>query len=117
MHPGPTSRASSSSSRATCCPACTRPTEREDPMATTTEAPPINARDFLRIDALLSDEERMIRDTVRSYVRERLLPDVGEWFEAGTLPSKELARGLGELGLLGMHLEGYGCAGTSAVAY
>jgi glutaryl-CoA dehydrogenase len=86
-------------------------------MATTTEAPAINAHDFLRIDALLSDEERMIRDTVRSYVRDRLLPDVGDWFEAGTLPSKELARGLGELGLLGMHLEGYGCAGTSAVAY
>jgi glutaryl-CoA dehydrogenase len=86
-------------------------------MATTTEAPPINAHDFLRIDTLLSDEERMIRDTVRAYVRERLLPDVADWFEAGTLPSKELARGLGELGLLGMHLEGYGCAGTSAVAY
>src|SRR5215218_9473848 len=86
-------------------------------MATTTEAPPINALDFLRVDALLSDEERMIRDTVRSYVRERLIPDVGDWFETGTLPSRELARGLGDLGLLGMHLEGYGCAGTSAVAY
>jgi glutaryl-CoA dehydrogenase len=89
-------------------------------MATTTEtaaAPAINADDFLRIDALLSDEERMIRDTVRSYVRERLLPDVADWFERGTLPSKEVARGLGELGLLGMHLQGYGCAGSSAVAY
>ena len=59
----------------------------------------------------------MIRDTVRAYVREQLLPDVADWFEAGTLPSRELARGLGELGLLGMHLEGYGCAGSSAVAY
>jgi glutaryl-CoA dehydrogenase len=86
-------------------------------MATTTEAPAINAYDFLRIDALLSDEERMIRDTVRSYVREQLLPDVADWFERGTLPSKEAARGLGELGLLGMHLHGYGCAGSSAVAY
>jgi glutaryl-CoA dehydrogenase len=86
-------------------------------MATTTEAPAINAHDFLRIDALLSDEERMIRDTVRSYVREQLLPNVADWFERGTLPSKEAARGLGELGLLGMHLEGYGCAGSSAVAY
>src|SRR5918997_980659 len=88
-------------------------------MATHTEtaaAPAINAHDFLRIDALLSDEERMIRDTVRAYVREQLLPQVPEWFEHGILP-RETARGLGELGLLGMHLEGYGCAGSSAVAY
>ena len=88
-------------------------------MATTTAAAPpaLNAADFLRVDALLSDEERMIRDTVRAYVREQLLPNVAEWFEAGALPSRELARGLGELGLLGMHLEGYGCAGSSATAY
>jgi glutaryl-CoA dehydrogenase len=88
-------------------------------MATTTAAaaPALNAADFLRLDALLSDEERMIRDTVRAYVREQLLPNVAEWFEAGALPSRELARGLGELGLLGMHLEGYGCAGSSATAY
>src|SRR5918997_1190161 len=88
-------------------------------MATTTAAaaPALNAADFLRLDALLSDEERMIRDTVRAYVREQLLPNVAEWFEAGALPSRELARGLGELGLLGMHLHGYGCAGSSAVAY
>jgi glutaryl-CoA dehydrogenase len=87
-------------------------------MAATTEtAAAISPHDFLRIDALLGDEERMIRDTVRAYVREQLLPQVPEWFERGTLPSREMARGLGSLGLLGMHLEGYGCAGTSAVAY
>jgi glutaryl-CoA dehydrogenase len=87
-------------------------------MATPTEtAAAISPHDFLRIDALLSDEERMIRDTVRAYVREQLLPQVPEWFERGTLPSRETARGLGSLGLLGMHLEGYGCAGSSAVAY
>jgi glutaryl-CoA dehydrogenase len=86
-------------------------------MATPTEtAAAISPHDFLRIDALLSDEERMIRDTVRSYVREQLLPQVPEWFEHGILP-RETARGLGSLGLLGMHLEGYGCAGASAVAY
>jgi glutaryl-CoA dehydrogenase len=86
-------------------------------MATTTETPAeISPHDFLRIDALLDDEERMIRDTVRAYVREQLLPQVPEWFERGVLP-RETARGLGSLGLLGMHLEGYGCAGTSAVAY
>jgi glutaryl-CoA dehydrogenase len=86
-------------------------------MATPIEtAATISPHDFLRIDALLSDEERMIRDTVRSYVREQLLPQVPEWFERGILP-RETARGLGSLGLLGMHLEGYGCAGASAVAY
>ncbi len=76
----------------------------------------INAYDFLRIDALLTDEERLIRDTVRAYVRDRLLPQVPEWFERGVLP-REIAKGFGELGLLGMHLEGYGCAGASAVSY
>jgi glutaryl-CoA dehydrogenase len=85
-------------------------------MATTETAAAVSPHDFLRIDALLSDEERMIRDTVRAYVREQLLPQVPEWFERGSLP-RETARGLGSLGLLGMHLEGYGCAGTSAVAY
>jgi glutaryl-CoA dehydrogenase len=83
---------------------------------TAAPAPPINALDFLRTDALLSDEERMIRDNVRSFVRERLLPQVPEWFEKGTL-DKAIAPELGKLGLLGSHLTGYGCAGTSATAY
>ena len=58
----------------------------------------------------------MIRDNVRAFVRERLLPHVGDWFEQGMLP-RELAPELGKLGVLGMHLEGYGCAGASATAY
>ncbi len=76
----------------------------------------IRPDDFLNIDHLLSDEERMIRDTVRSYVRDKVVPYVGDWFEEGRIP-RELAAGLGSLGLLGMHLEGYGCAGASATAY
>jgi glutaryl-CoA dehydrogenase len=72
--------------------------------------------DFLDVGALLSDEERMVRDTVRGFVRARVLPYVSEWFEEGILP-RELGRELGELGLLGMHLHGYGCPGASAVAY
>jgi glutaryl-CoA dehydrogenase len=72
--------------------------------------------DFLALDALLSDEERAIRDTVRSWVRERILPEIGEWFEQGILP-RELAQEVGQLGLFGMHLEGYGLPGASAVAY
>jgi glutaryl-CoA dehydrogenase len=75
-----------------------------------------NSVDFLNLSALLSDEERLIRDTVRAYVRDRVLPEIAEWFETGTLP-RELGPELGRLGLLGMHLEGYGCAGASAVAY
>jgi glutaryl-CoA dehydrogenase len=80
-----------------------------------TEKP--RAEDFLAIDRLLSDEERDIRDTVRAYVRDRVTPNVGDWFEAGTVPAAELAKELGALNVLGMHLEGYGCAGASGTAY
>jgi glutaryl-CoA dehydrogenase len=73
-------------------------------------------RDFLATDVLLSSEERLLRDTVRRFVGERILPDVATWFEEGVVP-KELAQEMGALGLFGMHLEGYGCAGTSAVEY
>ena len=72
--------------------------------------------DFLEIGSLLDDEERLLRDTVRQFVDDRILPDVADWFEEGTFP-KDMAKEMGALGLLGMHLEGYGCAGTSAVAY
>jgi glutaryl-CoA dehydrogenase len=75
-----------------------------------------DALDFLGIDALLDDEERLIRDTVRGWVRDRVLPNIAEWFERGILP-RELAGELGRLGLLGMHLHDYGCPGASAVAY
>jgi glutaryl-CoA dehydrogenase len=73
--------------------------------------------DFLAIDRMLSDEERDIRDTVRAFVRDRIVPEVGDWFETGEVPARELALELGKLGVLGMHLEGYGCAGASATAY
>ncbi|MFI5609790.1 acyl-CoA dehydrogenase family protein [Amycolatopsis sp. NPDC051903] len=73
--------------------------------------------DFLDLDAGLSEEERAIRDAVRDYARDQLLDNVAGWYESGSLPARELAKGFGQLGLLGMHLEGYGCAGTSAVAY
>ena len=78
-------------------------------------APP-DAVDFLGLDALLSNEERLVRDTVRAFVRERVLPNVAEWFEEGVLP-QQLGTELGKLGVLGMHLEGYDCPGASAVAY
>ena len=64
----------------------------------------------------LSSEERLVQSTVRSFVADRVVPEVADWFERGVLPV-ELVPELGELGLLGMHLEGYGCAGTNAVSY
>jgi glutaryl-CoA dehydrogenase len=66
---------------------------------------------------LIGEEERLIQDTVRRFVDDRLRPQVAGWYEAGQLPARELARELGRLGVLGMHLEGYGCAGTSATGY
>ena len=69
------------------------------------------------IDSLLSDEEREMRAVVRKWVDKRVKPEVAEWFERGEIPARELGLELGELGVLGMHLDGYGCAGTSAVAY
>ncbi len=75
-----------------------------------------DALDFLNLDALFSEEERLIRETVRRFVRSRVLPDIAQWFEDGILP-RELGRELGALGLLGMHLHGYGCPGASATAY
>jgi glutaryl-CoA dehydrogenase len=87
-------------------------------MATPTQTPPdLRPKDFLGIDALLSDEERDVRDTVRAYVDDKIVPRVGDWFEAGEVPVRELAPELGRLGVLGMHLEGYGCAGASATLY
>jgi glutaryl-CoA dehydrogenase len=77
---------------------------------------PPDAVDFVDVAGLLSDEERLVRDTVRSYVRDRVLLGVADWFEQGTLP-RELGPELGRIGLLGMHLDGYGCPGASAVAY
>jgi glutaryl-CoA dehydrogenase len=72
--------------------------------------------DFLDVDLLLSDEERAIRDAVRGFVGDQILPGIADWFERGEFP-REVAKGLADLGLLGMHLEGYGCAGASAVSY
>jgi glutaryl-CoA dehydrogenase len=72
--------------------------------------------DYLAIDALLDEEERAIRDTIRQFVRDNVLPDVGDWFEQGILP-RELVAELAKLGVFGMHLDGYGLPGASAVAY
>jgi glutaryl-CoA dehydrogenase len=76
----------------------------------------MRADDYLDLDGQLTEEERAIRDTVRDFADAELAPEVAGWYETGTLPS-DLGRAFGKIGLLGMHLTGYGCAGSSAVAY
>ena len=84
-------------------------------MATTKT--PLAPLALFNTDHLISEEDRAIRDTVRRFVTDRVSPHIADWYEAGTMPVRELAPELGTLGVLGMHLEGYGCAGTSATAY
>jgi glutaryl-CoA dehydrogenase len=74
------------------------------------------AMDLLHIEDQLTGEERLIRDTVRAFANDKVLPHIADWFEAGTLP-RDLIPELGKLGMLGMHLTGYGCAGLGPVAY
>jgi glutaryl-CoA dehydrogenase len=72
--------------------------------------------DLLGIDHLLDEEERTIQATVRQFVDDKVRPHIADWYENGTI-DMDLAPQAGKLGLLGMHLEGYGCAGTNAVSY
>lgn len=72
--------------------------------------------DLLDTDDLLDETELLARDTVRSFVQNEIIPNVGEWFDEGVFP-REMARRFGELGLLGMHLDGHGCAGATATSY
>ncbi|GAB2737889.1 acyl-CoA dehydrogenase family protein [Kitasatospora kifunensis] len=85
--------------------------------ATTARPGAADPIDLLAVGELLTDEERLIRDTVRRFTDDRIRPHIADWFERGVFPARELAPELGKLGLLGMHLEGYGCAGAGAVAY
>jgi len=78
---------------------------------------PTRPLDLIAADSLLTEEERAIRDTVRQFSEDHLRPHIAEWFDAGTIPARELAKQLGDLGVLGMHLTDYGCAGTNAVSY
>jgi glutaryl-CoA dehydrogenase len=79
--------------------------------------PDFNPQDPLGLDISLSDDEIAVRDTVRQFCAEHVIPHVAEWFEIGDLPVRDLAKHFGQLGLLGMHLEGYGCGGASSVHY
>ncbi|GAA4871061.1 acyl-CoA dehydrogenase family protein [Kitasatospora terrestris] len=77
----------------------------------------LDPADLLAVGDLLTDEERLIRDTVRRFTEDRIRPQLADWFERGVFPARELAPELGALGVLGMHLDGYGCTGSSAVEY
>jgi len=83
-------------------------------MATKTAQAPL---ELYGIDALIDEDDRAMRDTVRAVMDDTVRPHIAQWYESGTVPARELAKQLGSLGLLGMHLQGYGCAGTSATAY
>jgi glutaryl-CoA dehydrogenase len=76
----------------------------------------MRADDYHDLDAELTAEDRAVRDTVREFARAELAPQVADWYERGTLPA-DIGRQFAKIGLLGMHLTGYGCAGTSATAY
>jgi glutaryl-CoA dehydrogenase len=73
--------------------------------------------DLLDLDDDLDQEDRLLRDTVRKFADDRLRPHIQQWFEEGTLPARDLAREFGSLGVLGMHLDGYGCQGAKASQY
>jgi glutaryl-CoA dehydrogenase len=76
----------------------------------------LEAEDFLNIDAHLSEEEKSVRQKVRTFVHDRIKPNIEDWYDEAVFP-KEIVPEFAELGLLGMHLSGYGCAGRSAVEY
>ncbi|MFF7754886.1 acyl-CoA dehydrogenase family protein [Streptomyces sp. NPDC007971] len=87
-------------------------------MSASAKLPPFDPADPLGIDDLLDPEDLAVRDTVRSWAADRVLPYVADWYEKGELPGiRELARELGRIGALGMSLTGYGCAGATAVQY
>src|SRR5262249_38706417 len=73
--------------------------------------------DLLDLDSELPDEDRLLRATVRKFADDRLRPNIRQWFEDGTLPARELAQEFGKLGVLGMHLKGYGCQGAKPSQY
>src|SRR6201991_2227845 len=78
---------------------------------------PTRLEDLLDLDSLLTPEDIELRQTVRRFGEQRLRPHIADWFEAGQVPVRELAADLGKLGVLGMHLKGYGCGGSTATAY
>jgi glutaryl-CoA dehydrogenase len=90
----------------------------EEPPTTTSTGTDISdlARDYLNLDSLFTADELALRDLVRGFVQRRIVPNIARWYEDAVFP-REITTEMGDLGLLGMHLSGYGCAGRSAVEY
>ncbi|MGW4810248.1 acyl-CoA dehydrogenase family protein [Kitasatospora cineracea] len=86
-------------------------------MATAAPAGRPDPLDLLGVDELLTEDERLVRDSVRAFTDRHVRPHLADWYERGTFPVRELAPELGKLGVLGMHLEGYGCTGSTATEY
>lgn len=80
-------------------------------------AAPQHPFELYAIDTLFNEEQLAIRDAVRQFVDDRVKPHISQWFEDGEIPARDLAKEMGAMGMLGMHLEGYGCAGTDATSY
>lgn len=76
-----------------------------------------NLTDVLALDARLNEEQRALKKMLREFADKELRPKIGEWFESGEIPAREIAREVGSLGILGMHLDGYGCSGSDALSY
>ena len=73
--------------------------------------------ELFSIDDLLAAKERSVRDRARTFVDDVVRPDVASWYERGSAPVRDLAKHLGSLGMLGMHLSGYDCPAASAIEY
>ena len=87
-------------------------------MSATTSTPKFSAIDPLNLDLGYSDDELAVRDSVRGFLAEHVTPHIADWFEAGSIPiARDLFKQFGQLGVLGMHLDGYGCGGASSVHY
>ncbi|NDA82007.1 MAG: acyl-CoA dehydrogenase [Actinobacteria bacterium] len=76
-----------------------------------------NLTDVLALDVRLDEEQRALKKMLREFSDRELRPKIGDWFESGEIPAREIAREVGSLGILGMHLDGYGCAGSDALSY
>ncbi|NBY38186.1 MAG: acyl-CoA dehydrogenase, partial [Actinobacteria bacterium] len=83
----------------------------------TSQKPALHPFALMNVEARLTEEQRAMQSVVRDYLTKNVQPHIGQWFEDGQIPARELAKELGNIGLLGMHLQGYGCAGTDAMSY
>ena len=80
-------------------------------------ATPIHPMVLMQVESRLSEEQKAIQNVVRDFAAKELKPNIATWYEDGQLPARDLAKALGGIGVLGMHLKNYGCAGTDAMSY